>query len=414
MPQQHELHDDAMLADILNRMPERVVRFRLPERTIVYCNPSWAHGHGSTPAEMVGRRMDDLLTDGELVGLHHQLGRLNPDTPVLADDVPRPAPEAPGRWIAWMDQLLEHGTEVLAVGRDVTELHRTSLALRASEERFRDLADRSADVVFHLAQTPSPHLTYLSPSVEYLLGYTPEELMADFGRFLRIVDDEGRARLVAALAGGPILQRFDFTFRRADGREVIGELNITPLPDGIQGIGRDVTEIRALQRQLADLALRDPLTGLANRRLLDEFMAEAIPRARRAKTELSVAFLDLDSFKQLNDTHGHDVGDAVLQEVARRMLATVRGADVVARIGGDEFVVVHEVDRIIDDRLLERIDEAISAPIRITDELWVRCRVSIGRASTNVVGWDPAALVAAADAAMYRVKRARHQGGELR
>ena len=89
--------------------------------------------------------------------------------------------------------------------------------------------------------------------------------------------------------------------------------------------------------------MRDPLTGLANRRLLDELFEASLSRADRTGTPLAVAYLDLDDFKTLNDTYGHDAGDIVLCETARRLRSTVRSADLVARVGGDEFVIVHEM-----------------------------------------------------------------------
>ena len=88
--------------------------------------------------------------------------------------------------------------------------------------------------------------------------------------------------------------------------------------------------------------MRDPLTGLANRRLLDELLGRAIQRAKRLGTPLSVVFLDLDTFKSVNDTYGHEAGDAVLRVTAARLQTAVRDADVVARYGGDEFIVVYE------------------------------------------------------------------------
>ena len=120
------------------------------------------------------------------------------------------------------------------------------------------------------------------------------------------------------------------------------EVRVVETADGIQGVGRDVTEIRALQARLAEQATRDPLTGLANRRLLDELLGRALRRADRSGNTLTVAFLDLDNFKSVNDTYGHDAGDAVLRATATRLQAAVRDADVVARYGGDEFVVVYE------------------------------------------------------------------------
>ena len=133
----------------------------------------------------------------------------------------------------------------------------------------------------------------------------------------------------------------------------------------MQGVTRDVTELRRLQDRLAALALRDPLTGLANRRLLDELLDAELARTQRSEVPLAVAYIDLDGLKQVNDTYGHDAGDMVLCETARRLVAIVRGADVVARLGGDEFVVVYEPNDPSSDRLVDRIDEALVEPIEI-------------------------------------------------
>ncbi|MGZ6993012.1 MAG: GGDEF domain-containing protein, partial [Ilumatobacteraceae bacterium] len=120
-----------------------------------------------------------------------------------------------------------------------------------------------------------------------------------------------------------------------------------------------------------------------------------------------VAFLDLDDFKEINDSFGHDAGDKVLCATANRLQAVVRGADVVARVGGDEFVIVYEPNEPSADRLVERIEEALSAPIDIGNGMEVNCRASVGVADTRTVGHDSARLLAAADAAMYQMKRLR-------
>ena len=158
---------------------------------------------------------------------------------------------------------------------------------------------------------------------------------------------------------------------------------------------------------MAALALHDPLTGLANRRLLTELLDADLARTERDGLPLAVAFLDLDGFKNVNDTHGHDAGDLVLCETARRLLTIVREADTVARVGGDEFVIVFQPNDANSHNLVARLDEGLSEPIHISATTTVTCPASTGIADTRTVGYHSAALLAAADDAMYDAKQAR-------
>ena len=397
------------VAGMLDALPERVIRYCLPDLTVTYCNVAWAAGHNLEPAEVIGHTLSELLSPAEKVGLELQLTRLGPDNPLLADDEARPAPNAPGQWVEWVDQYLPgaDGAEVLAVGRDVTGRHIAELNLAASEARFRDLADKSADVVWRFVMEPYPHFDYMSPSVENILGYPPSMFLGDLAPFLDILDDEGRTLIDAALHGNPMPERHDFRYRSADGSIVIGEMQTTAITGGLQGVSRDVTELRNLQANLAALALRDPLTGLANRRLLDELLESGLAHARRDGLTLALAYIDLDGFKKVNDAHGHDAGDAVLCETARRLLSIVRAADVVARLGGDEFVIVYEPNQSGSEGLIARINQVLALPISISDTVAVFCQASVGYADTRTAGRDAGALLAAADAAMYDAKRAR-------
>ncbi len=152
----------------------------------------------------------------------------------------------------------------------------------------------------------------------------------------------------------------------------------------------------------------DPLTGLANR---NNFLAQLradLADEQRSGQPLAIAFVDLDGLKEVNDNHGHDAGDLVLCETARRLLSTVRGADFVARLGGDEFVIVYEPNDPNSNDLTQRIDRALSAPIEITSTIAVLCPASIGIADTRTTGYHSTELLAAADEAMYEMKRAHH------
>jgi diguanylate cyclase (GGDEF)-like protein len=198
------------------------------------------------------------------------------------------------------------------------------------------------------------------------------------------------------------------SFRRKDGTIGVFDLRVVSTAIGTYGAARDVTEIRSLQTQLAEQAARDPLTGLANRRLLDELLGRALRRAERSGSTLAVAFLDLDNFKAVNDTYGHDAGDTVLRATAARLETGLRGTDVIARYGGDEFVVVYEdADDDAGRRLAERIDDALRAPIDLGSGVSVRWSPSVGIADTRSTAPNAAALIGAADRAMFEIKKTR-------
>ena len=164
-----------------------------------------------------------------------------------------------------------------------------------------------------------------------------------------------------------------------------------------------------LQREqaLEHMAHHDALTGLANRALLEDRLTQALARARRNQTQVAVLLVDLDRFKAINDTHGHEHGDALLLAVATRLRAAVRDRDTVARLGGDEFVILIEETRDAADcdRVAEKLLRAIVEPVPFR-EVTLRCSASIGAAIFPADGEDPATLQRRADEAMYAAKHA--------
>jgi two-component system cell cycle response regulator len=177
---------------------------------------------------------------------------------------------------------------------------------------------------------------------------------------------------------------------------------------------RNMVEVRLLHeaarnhgKLLESLALQDPLTGLANRRLLAERMSMALDHARRNATTMAVVYLDLDGFKQINNTLGHAAGDALLQLVAARLVATVRQEDTVARLGGDEFIIAlwHLGGAEDAAGLAARAIEAVSKPYEIEGHM-VRITTSAGIGIYPVHGEDADTLMKCADRALYAAKHA--------
>ncbi|MCM5570136.1 EAL domain-containing protein [Burkholderiaceae bacterium FT117] len=189
----------------------------------------------------------------------------------------------------------------------------------------------------------------------------------------------------------------------ADGEAVPAGDEIGRLADSVRQLADSVAE---RERRLIASALSDPLTGLPNRALLADRIRQTIALSQRAGVQFAVAVLDLDRFKFVNDTLGHSTGDLLLKEVARRIRRSVREADTVARIGGDEFVLVLSGDAEAARTVSRAILEAMRAPLRHKDQL-IDIGVSIGIAMYPAHGQDEVTLLRHADSAMYRAKRAR-------
>jgi diguanylate cyclase (GGDEF)-like protein/PAS domain S-box-containing protein len=169
----------------------------------------------------------------------------------------------------------------------------------------------------------------------------------------------------------------------------------------------DISLLKQTQQKLEQLASLDSLTGLPNRRLLHDRLEQASRRAQRNRKEMAVMFIDLDGFKKVNDTFGHDVGDLLLQQVALRLQKCIRLTDSIGRLGGDEFAIVLEDTKQPADALLvgERIMAAFASPF-VLDGKRVTATASIGIAIYPTDATEPAALLKNADVAMYRAKEA--------
>ncbi|MCC5952263.1 MAG: diguanylate cyclase [Acidimicrobiia bacterium] len=172
----------------------------------------------------------------------------------------------------------------------------------------------------------------------------------------------------------------------------------------------DVTERRRAESRLAHMATHDSLTGLPNRVLLEDRLRQAYGRLRRGSHSVTVVFVDLDDFKDVNDQFGHAVGDAVLVETARRLRAAVRDVDTIARLGGDEFVVVCEsLSDTEAEEVLQRLRRNLAAPFTIDGER-LGTPASFGAVTTSEPTEEIEDLLGRADQAMYRVKHARRAG----
>ncbi|WP_422749382.1 sensor domain-containing diguanylate cyclase [Mycobacterium sp. WMMD1722] len=243
--------------------------------------------------------------------------------------------------------LLDEDGEVMGIGgvsTDVTELAAARAALAEAELRWRTVLEHlpTAVIVVDASRT----ITYMNPEAMALLGARSLDDVEPTTALHLIPDDvrdDAEAMLTAVLDGGPEIRARRGALRRLDGTELAVEFNATPVSDsGIPGIQlefRDVTAVAAAHAALKHSATTDPLTGLLNRRAWDDRVEALLADPHRRGGALTIAVLDLDNFKHYNDTHGHRAGDALLHRFAAAASTALRRDDVLARWGGEEFVV---------------------------------------------------------------------------
>nr|WP_052170334.1 GGDEF and EAL domain-containing protein [Massilia sp. JS1662] len=246
----------------------------------------------------------------------------------------------------------EHGAihRVVVCFTDCTALKDAEQSLHKSEERMRLALQGSTDAPWDWDLVTGE--LYYSARYWEMLGYAPDELQGDAEEWVRLTHPEDRAWVAAfldeLLAGPRQVYSIEFRLRHRDGHYVPVLSRGFILRDGagravrLSGTNTDLTERKQIEHRIHELAYFDQLTGLPNRRFLIDELGQILARNGRAGRHGALLFLDLDNFKLLNDTMGHDVGDLLLREVARRLRRALREGDHLARLGGDEFVIVLE------------------------------------------------------------------------
>jgi diguanylate cyclase (GGDEF)-like protein/PAS domain S-box-containing protein len=290
--------------------------------------------------------------------------------------------------------------------------------LRVRGDSFQSLIRHATDLIAVVWCDGT--IMFASPASEVLLGRTPEELAATALPDLLAGDQWLRVeRLLADLAEHPGRSRVtELRLRHADGSERLTVACLTSLPDSEHGAVvaniHDITTQRELEERLRHDAMHDALTGLWNRAAFTQYAEKACARAARDGSTLALLFVDLDDFKRVNDTHGHELGDQVLIEVGRRLQASLRGGEVIARLGGDEFTVLLEsiehpgVATDVADRVLTAL-----APPTSDATGGHELQASVGIALNPGGRLSLAELLRQADAAMYSAKRTRRSSWEL-
>jgi diguanylate cyclase (GGDEF)-like protein/PAS domain S-box-containing protein len=397
------------IADLVDRVHSRLgprpIDFRIYERT--------ASGRGSllyagaTPAD--GAAKEGLVHDGVL----HIAGRIweVEFVPTRASGLAGSA-RVSAAWVLLAGGLLATAFlffYVRALYRSTLATHRTGAALRLRDRAIE--ASTNAIVIVRTDCEP-PTIEYVNAAFERITGYPREEVV---GRDWHILHDSAdsahRPGSVETMLRADEESEVLLRSRRRNGVPFWNSLHMAPVRDDggrqthVVAIIEDVTENKSYQEQLEHQATHDVLTGLPNRALLLDRIAQAIAHARRNDRMMALIFVDVDHFKRINDGYGHSVGDRVLCEVATRISSVLRGDDTVARYAGDEFVILlnDQISEKLVEQFCRRLCQAIAEPMMI-DERELVLSASIGISLFPRDGGNAETLLQNADTAMYRVK----------
>ena len=400
-----------------------------PDGTIRWFNRGAEHIFGHSAEEVIGQPvtllMPERYRDLCVAGLHRYLRTGEPR--VVGGTTELVGLHSDGKEFPIEMSLGETDEEgerlFTAVIRDITERKRAEEALDRLSRQHEMVLKSAGEGIFGLDL--HGHATFVNPAAAQMTGWDTKELL---GRHLHDVlhhtKPDGATYPVeecpihAALEDGATHSRDDEVFWRKDGTSFPVEYVSAPILQDGEVVGsvvafKDITERKALEKQLHHQAFYDLLTGLPNRALFMDRLGHALTRANRRGTRVAILFADLDNFKVINDSLGHEAGDQLLIAVAERLKAHLRPEDTAARIGGDEFTILVEDVTSVGDvvQIAERVADILQPPF-ILDEQEVFVTVSTGIALNSPTQEEPADLLRHADLAMYQAKRrgkARHE-----
>lgn len=315
----------------------------------------------------------------------------------------------------------EGGPEFIqSIVRDITRRKQSQQALWESQNRYRALFDQTNDGITLIdlngmifdANPRSAEI--LGMSVEELIGRKVEDLSAE-------EENYQSARVHQRLLDGEIIPIYERTLIKKDGSRVPVEINITLVKDRdgkplyVQSITRDISERKQIEEKLEHWSTHDWLTGLPNRFLLYDRLEKSIARAKRYQRKFAVLYIDLNGFKHVNDTFGHAAGDLLLVQVSKRLLGCLRKSDTVARMGGDEFIMLVEEIGSAEDAIAaaQRVLDSINHEFKLNEVDLIKITASIGISMFPDHGEEDDVLVSCADRALYESKKTGSIGYSL-
>lgn len=398
---------------VVEHASEGIVLVDMRTFTVTQTNAAFQHLLGFSADRLLGCSFQQLIVDADYL-ITHDLPTIRAHgKAVLGERLYRCADNTVLPVEVGASVLMSGGNEVTCfVVHDLTERKRAEeeRARRHSERHFRALVQNATDII--LITEPDGTIRYQSPAVERTWGYEAQALVGTSSIALVHPDDQPTLQVLLAqtLDKPGVNLTSEVRIARADGTWRHSEIIVNNLLDdvevhGISATLRDITERKQFETDLSHLAFHDALTSLPNRSLFMVRLEQALAHAERHATQVALIFLDLDNFKLINDSLGHQIGDCLLIAVAERIQRCIRPQDMAARLGGDEFtIVLEDITDVMDaTKVAERIIQELDAAFAL-DAHEVFTSTSIGIALSSTDNQDPNALLRDADLAMYRAK----------
>ena len=393
------------------------------DRRWTFLSPAWQILTGRMAEATLGDRLEDAIHPVDRPELLDRLAEMaSGGTDDLSVDVRLEAASGEWLWVTVRAHRFADHNGLSGSIVDIDNQKKTALALSRSESRYRLLAENATDIIFQLDS--ARRVVYVSPSVETLTGYRAQQLIGVIPTKLIHRDDQ--LLMIEAvndlMAGRGDSRTITYRTLRTDGSwlwiEVVARIAEVGGAHGVIGVGRDVSERKAAETALIkarktaekaervarSLAETDQLTGVASRRAFLDRLEREIQVAHDQRRTVSAAIFDVDFFKRVNDRYGHATGDEVLRRIADAARATVRGDDLVGRLGGEEFGIImpgsgSDTAAIVGERVRADVERNAIAGMAIDP-----VTISVGVATLEL-GGSGSELLAAADAALYQAKR---------
>jgi len=390
---------------------------RLTDGRFLMVNDAFTHLLGWPAAEVVGRTALELGLWADPVHRDHVVDRLRQERKLRNLDIKIRTKSGTVRDVLGSIDVVTVDAMpcMFMVVSDITE----RMIAESERSKLSSALEQTADAV--LVTDANGRIEHANPAFETMTGYSFEALRGKTPAVLKSgrQPEEFYRRMWSTLKSGRVFSGI-FINRRSDGSVFYEEQTITPLKDGSGQVthfvstGRDITQRMETEKRLRYLAQHDVLTDLPNRNLFLDRLDQSLNRARWHERSIAVLFMDIDRFKDINDTLGHEAGDRLLIELSRRLRRSLRGRDTVARFGGDEFVIMlddlaHDDDV---DKLTEKILASIEAPF-VLEQTTLHVTASVGISLYPRDGEDPGTLLKNADVAMYRAKDLGHNSYEF-